>query len=673
MMNIFTTQDKKQQVWLTNLLLILLMSLASCGEQPVDTAVPTATTAPEATAPAEPTPTETSVAEDQPYLDPSLSPAERAADLLSQMTLAEKIGQMTLVEKGSIIEDDITELAIGALLSGGGGSPRVNQPAEWLAMVNGYQEYARQTRLAIPLLYGIDAVHGNSNVKGAVLFPHNIALGATGNAELLQEIGRVTAIETAATGIYWNYAPAVSIPQDIRWGRTFEGYSENTELVTELSQAYLTGLQGDDLTAVDTIIGTPKHFVGDGGTVWGTSTTNDYQIDQGDTPLSEADLRAIHLPPYAAAIDAGARSVMISYSSWNGMKMHEQQYLITDVLKGELGFSGFVVSDWGAIDQIDENYYIAIVAAINAGVDMNMVPTRYKIFIDALTAAVENGDVPMARIDDAVRRILTVKFELGLFERPFTDESLLEVVGSEAHRELARQAVRESLVLLHHDGETLPLSPDTPTIFVGGEGADDIGIQSGGWSISWQGSPGNITPGTTILEAVEAAVSADTELIYNRFGNFERFTDDNDNPLMADVGIVVVGERPYAEGQGDSNDLSLSEAELGAIERMRAQSEKLVVIVLSGRPILVTDALPLADAVIAAWLPGTEGAGVTDVLFGDYEFSGKLAYTWPRSMDQLPFDFATLPTEGCEAPLFSFGYGLTTEESTPASYLECLN
>ncbi|MFO7540078.1 MAG: glycoside hydrolase family 3 N-terminal domain-containing protein [Chloroflexota bacterium] len=600
------------------------------------------------------------------YLDPSLPVAARVDDLLARMTLAEKIGQITLVENGSILPADITTKAIGAVLSGGGGSPRINQPAEWLKMVNGYQEYAMETRLAIPLLYGVDAVHGHNNVFGAVLFPHNIGLGAAGNVELMAEIGRVTAVETAATGIFWNYAPAVSVPQDIRWGRTYEGYSENTELVTLLSQAYLVGLQGDDLTAVDTIIATPKHFVADGGTGWGTSRTDNFRIDQGDAQIDEATLRAVHLPPYMAVIEAGARSIMVSYSSWNGVKMHEHDYLINDVLKGELGFTGFVVSDWGAIDQIDSNYYNAVVAAINAGIDMNMVPSRYGQFIDALTTAVNNGDVPLERIDDAVRRILTVKFELGLFERPFTGDTHLEIIGSDAHRALARQAVRESLVLLHHDGEALPVSPGTPVIFVAGEAANNIGIQAGGWSIEWQGRTGNITPGTTILDAIENSVSATTQVNYNRFGNFERITADDGSLLMADVGIVVVGERPYAEGVGDSNDLLLSEADLAALERVRARSHQLIVILISGRPLIITDILPQADALIAAWLPGTEGQGVADVLFGDYEFSGTLPYTWPRRMEQLPFDFANLLTSGCEAPLYPFGYGLKTTDASPA-------
>ena len=359
--------------------------------------------------------------------------------------------------------------------------------------------------------------------------------------------------------------------------------------------------------------------------------------------IDEESLRAVHLPPYIAAIENGARTIMVSYSSWNGTKMHAQGYLITDVLKGELGFDGFVVSDWAAIDQLDDNYYEAVVAAINAGIDMNMVPYNYRGFVDTLTAAVDNGDVPAARIDDAVRRILTVKFELGLWERPLADDSRLDQVGSAAHRELARQAVRESLVLLQNDGATLPIAGDAPVLFIAGEAADDIGIQSGGWSISWQGRSGNITPGTTIRSAIEARAGAGTETYYNRFGNFDRFTDDAGDPLRADVGIVVVGERPYAEGVGDSDSLTLPEADLSAIANVRQSSDRVVVIILSGRPVMLDAVLPLADAVIAAWLPGTEGAGVADVLFGDYPFSGTLSFTWPRTVDQLPFDFGNLP------------------------------
>lgn len=584
----------------------------------------------------------------------------RVEDLLARMTLAEKIGQMTLVEKNSIREEDITAKFIGGLLSGGGGYPTPNTPENWAQMVNGFQEYALRTRLGIPLIYGVDAVHGHGNLRGATIFPHNIGLGATGDPDLVERIARATAVEMAATGIYWNFAPVVAVPQDIRWGRTYEGYSECTKLVSELSAAYIRGLQKPDLSDPTTVLATPKHFVGDGGTAWGTSTTvilgHQFMLDQGDMQVDEATLRAIHLPPYKAAIQADALSIMVSFSSWNGTKMHAHKYLLTEVLKGELDFQGFLVSDWQAIDQIPGDYYSDIVTAINAGLDMIMIPHDYHAFIEGLTRAVENGDVSMERIDDAVRRILTAKFRLGLFERPFANEEMLALVGSPEHRALAREAVRKSLVLLKNENQTVPLAEETPLILVAGRAANDIGIQCGGWTIEWQGAVGDITPGTTILEAIKETVFDTSTVLFNRWGNFEQVEDGS-----ADVGVVVVGEMPYAEGLGDRNDLSLSEEDLAVIEKVRAKSKKLVIILISGRPMIITEPLEQADAFIAAWLPGTEGQGVADVLFGDYPFTGKLPFTWPRSIDQLPFDFENLPFEGPDAPLFPFGYGLSTD------------
>ncbi len=587
------------------------------------------------------------------YLDPSLPVEARVEDLLARMTLEEKIGQMTLVEKNSIQVEDITEMTIGGLLSGGGGYPRRNTPSGWAEMVNEFQEYALATELAIPLIYGVDAVHGHADVRGTVVFPHNIGLGATHNPELVEQIGRVTAREMIATGIYWNYAPVVAVAQDIRWGRTYESYSEDTDLVVDLSTAFIRGLQGEHLGDPYTALATAKHFVGDGGAAWGTSTTGDYRIDQGVTEVDEATLREIHLPPYAAAVENGAMSVMVSFSSWGDMKMHAQQYLITDVLKGELGFNGFVVSDWGGIDQITPDYEQAVITAINAGIDMNMVPYEYDRFIGILYRAIANGDVPMARIDDAVRRILRVKFQMGLFEHLFSDESLLEEVGSEEHRALARQAVSESLVLLQNDGDVLPIATDTPTLFVAGEAADDIGIQSGGWTIEWQGQPGAITEGTTILQGIQSIVSAETSVHYDRFGRFERVTDDEGNLLNADVGVVVVGEMPYAEGEGDRADLHLSEPDVNLIARVGERVDRLTVVLISGRPLIIIGQLEMADAWVAAWLPGTEGQGVADVLFGLKPFKGRLSFSWPRSMEQLPAPI--------EDPLFPFGYGLTTD------------
>ena len=609
-----------------------------------------------------PTPIQIAVDEDAPYKQPELPIEERVDDLLARMTLAEKIGQMTQVEKNSIRPKDISSYAIGSILSGGGGYPSENSAAAWAEMVNSYKEAAQQTRLRIPLIYGVDAVHGHSNVEGTVIFPHNIGLGAANDPDLMRRIGEVTAVEVAATSIDWNFGPTVAVAQDIRWGRTYESYSEKTALVTELGPAYLAGLQGESLSDPETILATAKHFVGDGGTAWASSTTNNYMLDQGVTDIDEATLRAVHLPPYPAAIEAGAQNIMISFSSWGGMKMHAQQYLITEVLKGELGFEGFTVSDWAGIDQISSNYYDSVVSGINAGIDMNMVPYDYNRFINTLTKAVEDGDVAMERIDDAVRRILMVKFKLGLFERPTSPSTLLDAVGADAHRAVAREAVAKSLVLLKNNAGLFPLSKETPRINVAGVGADDIGMQAGGWTIEWQGKMGDITPGTTILAAIQNTVSEDTIVSYNQHGRF-------DEP--AEICIAVIGEEPYAEGLGDRENLSLSAGDQRMLKRLPAQCEKIAVLLISGRPLIVTDVIKESDAFVAAWLPGTEGQGVADVLFGDLPFTGKLSFTWPRTNEQLPFNFEELPTEGCAAPLFPFGYGLTAEDSGPLELPDC--
>jgi beta-glucosidase len=554
---------------------------------------------------------------------------------------------MSLVQKSAIAEKDLTELGIGALLSGGGEAPDDNTPDGWAAMVRDFQDRALASRLGIPVLYGIDAVHGHNNVPGAVIFPHNVGLGAADDAELMGQIGRITALEMAATGIFWNYAPAVSVPQDIRWGRTYEGYSENTDRVTRLAVPYLEGLQGGDLSAPTSVLATPKHFVGDGGTVWGTSNTASYWIDQGVTEADEATLRAIHLPPYIAAIEEGALSIMASYSSWGGEKMHAQEYLLTEVLKNELGFEGFVVSDWGAIDQISDDYYESVVRSVNAGIDMNMIPGNYPLFMSELTTAVENGDVSEERIDDAVRRILRAKFALGLFENPYGDDELLSMVGSDEHRAVARRAVAQSQVLLKNADDLLPLSVDVPALAVGGQHADDIGLQSGGWSIEWQGGVGDITDGTSILDGIRSTVSADTAVLYDRAGQFE-----GADFIEGTVCLAVVGEQPYAEGVGDRGRLTLSSADQDLVDRMSAECGDLVVIIVSGRPLVVTDLVDGMDALVAAWLPGTEGQGVADVLFGVEPFSATLPYTWPRSTDQLQ--------DGVGDPLFPYGFGLQT-------------
>ena len=591
---------------------------------------------------------------------------DRVEALLAQMTLAEKIGQMTQVEKNSITPKDVTRYFIGSVLSGGGGSPPRNTPEDWLAMVSGFQEAALSTRLGIPLLYGVDAVHGTAAVVDATVFPQNVGLGAADDPDLMRRIGAATAAEMAATGIRWNFGPVVAVPQDIRWGRTYEGYGENTELVSRLAVPYIEGLQedasGQRFGSPATVLATAKHFLADGGTAFGSSTTEiikPYLLDQGDAQIDEATLRGVHLPPYQAAVDTGVGSVMASFSSWNGVKMHGNRDLLTGVLRDELGFEGFLVSDWQGIDQLPGDYYSDVVTAINAGIDMVMVPYGYKLFIDTLTQAVETGDVSQARIDEAVRRILRVKAELGLFDHdPLEPGAPIETVGSLDHRELAREAVRKSVVLLKNERETLPLVHATPLIYVGGEGADDIGIQIGGWSTEWQGAAGDITAGTTILGGIKEVSAPDALVLYDAAGRFDSYTNATGGQLIADVGVAVVAERPYAEGVGDSADLALSAADLAMVQRLRDSSNRLVLVVLAGRPVDITDLLPLADAVVVAWLPGTEGQGVADVLFGRYPFTGKLPYTWPRSADQLPFDFSALPADGPDAPLFPAGFGL---------------
>lgn len=589
--------------------------------------------------------------------------SERVENLLGRMTLEEKVGQMTQVEKDSLPAGAVKRYFIGSVLSGGGGNPVNNTPAGWLEMSSTFEKEALETRLGIPILYGVDAVHGHSHVVGATVFPHNIGLGASRDPDLVKRVAGATALEIGATGVHWTFAPCVAVPQDIRWGRTYEGFSEDAELVATLGAAYVSGLQrGEDLGSPGTILACPKHYLGDGGTTWGTTlpypwiTDNPqgvnprYKIDQGDTQISEAQLREIHLKPYIAAITAGARTIMVSFSSWNGVKSHANHYLLTDLLKGEIGFSGFLVSDWQAIDQIDADYYKCVTESINAGMDMIMVPFNYLRFIENLKRAIDHGDVPASRIDDAVRRILTVKFELGLFDRKFAEESGLENLGSEDHRLLAREAVRKSLVLLKNDHHTIPLDKSVPQIILAGTAADNIGIQCGGWTIEWQGCAGDITPGTSLLEAVQQAVSMETIVQYDEMGFF---ADD----IQAEVGIVCMHEIPYAEGVGDRAELTLNVEDVNLLKRVRNRCQKLLVIIFSGRPLIITEQLPLADTWLAAWLPGTEAQGITDVIFGDYPPVGRLPYEWPRSGSGPNQIFEPTGT-GDIAPLFPVGYGL---------------
>ncbi len=588
---------------------------------------------------------------------------ERAvADLLSQMTLAEKIGQMTQVEKNSITPAEVAEYFIGSVLSGGGGNPTPNSPQTWTDMVQSFQQAALQTRLQIPIIYGVDAVHGHNNVHDAVMFPHNIGLGASRDAELVQKIGEITTKEMLATSVTWTFAPALSVPQDIRWGRTYEGFSDNPELVGELGLAYMRGVQKkyDDRPQA---MACAKHFVADGGTTWGTTkyfpwlsevnwqaATPNFKIDQGDAQFDEDSLRRIHLAPYWGVIQEGVFSVMVSFSSWNGHKLHSHKHLLTDVLKGEMDFMGFVVSDWGAIDQIDADFYSCVLQSINAGLDMIMTPFDFKRFIKTLTEAVEKGDVPMTRIDDAVSRILRTKFATGLFDYPYGKPEFMSDLGSAEHRALARTAASKSAVLLKNEDNLLPLAKDIESLVVVGQAADNIGYQCGGWSIEWQGLPGPITAGTTIWEGIQAQVADPSQLTYNKNGKFsadEQFK----------VGIVVFAEEPYAEGMGDKADLHLSAEDIALLKETAQHCEQVAVVLLSGRPLVINDQLDLMTAFVAAWLPGTEGNGVSDVLFGDKPFRGKLSFNWPRTLDQIPLSALQ---NSSEPPQWKFGDGLTS-------------
>lgn len=582
--------------------------------------------------------------QDAPYLNPKLPVEERVKDLLSRMSLEDKVGQMTQAERGNIKNlDDVSYYAFGSILSGGGSVPADNSPEGWANMIDMYQRETLKAPLKIPMLYGIDAVHGHNNVYGATIFPHNIGLGATRNPELVKKIGEATAKEVYATGIRWNFAPCVCIARDERWGRTYESYGEDPEIATMMT-SIIDGMQGN-LGQPGTVLATAKHFVADGGTALDSSTTGNYSLDQGDSRISEEELRKIHLPPYKAAIEKGVGSIMASFSSWNGVKLHGHKYLLTDLLKGELGFKGFVISDWAGIDQISNDPAKNVREAINAGIDMVMEPNNYPRFYNTLMSEVEKGNIPMARIDDAVSRILTQKFKLGLFENPFTDRTYFNQLGSQEHRDLARQAVRESLVLLKNE-QVLPIKKDTAKILVAGSNADDIGNQSGGWTMTWQGGSGKIIPGTSILEGIQKTVSPSSKVDYVKW-------PDADQAKGYDLGIVVVGERPYAEGQGDRENLVLGDGDRRAIDNV-CSAMKCVVVVVSGRPQILTDQLPKMNALVAAWLPGSEGQGVADVLFGDFNFSGKLPITWPKSMDQVPINVGDANYD----PLFAYGYGL---------------
>ncbi len=554
--------------------------------------------------------------------------ADQVEGLVAEMSLAEKIGQMTQAANVAITPAEVADLALGSVLSGGSGLPTPNRPEAWADMVGSFVEAATGSRLGVPLLYGVDAVHGHALVPGATVFPHNIGLGAAGDPALVERIGAATAVEMLATGIRWTFAPTVAVPHDIRWGRTYEGFGRDPALVASLGAAFIRGVQGGR----PAVLTCPKHFLADGGTTWDTVVApgwldwwdawgETWRIDQGDARLAESELRRLHLEPYRAAAAAGARTVMASYSSWNGDKLHGHRYLLTEVLKGEVGFDGFVVSDWMGIQQLDRSFEASVVAAINAGVDMVMVPLEFRRFIEVATAAVGAGEIPLRRIDDAVRRILTAKASIGLLDGDAGgDDVPLTALGRPEHRALAAEAARRSAVLLADNG-VLPLHPAPAQLDVGGRAADDIGLQCGGWTAGWQGAPGPITGGTTLLAALRAALP----------GAVRYRPDGGPTGDRSSLGVACIAEPPYAEGLGDRAVPGATEEDRAMFARMRARCDRLILVVYSGRPLVIPDLVDEADAVIAAWLPGSEATLLPDLLLGRAPFAGRLPQPWPAS------------------------------------------
>ena len=618
-----------------------------------------------------------------PYQDPSLPIKQRVQDLLSRMTLAEKIGQMTQAERASVDTDTskITTDNLGSLLSGGGSVPTPNTPTAWADMVDRYQRAALATRLHIPLIYGIDVVHGDGNMYGATVFPHNIGLGASRDPALVREVEHIAAQETRTTGPQWAFAPCICVARDDRWGRIYESFGETPSLVREMETA-IDGFQGapGHLSDPDRVLATAKHFAGDGLTTYGTGsnmhTTGTYPIDQGVDQVNHATFNRLALAPYVTAVrQHHVGSVMPSYSDvdWtedglgNRINMHANRDLITGWLKGAMDFGGFVISDYNGIDHIHpESYTFAqqVAAGVNAGIDMFMQPQNFEKFEATLTDLVNSGQVPMARIDDAVSRILTKKFQLGLFEHPFTDRRYINQVGSPAHHALARRAAAESSVLLKNRRQVLPIQGGQD-IYVAGSNADNIGNQAGGWTLTWQGGSTNVIPGTTILDGIRQLAH----------GNVT-FSQRASAPIPHDAtGIVVVGETPYSEGFGDVfgpqwaydpgdngqprpvKNMQLSAEDKAAVDKVCAAAKRCVMVIVSGRPLILEPAqLHETDAIVASWLPGSEGAGVADTLFGARPFTGKLPVTWPRTLAQEPINVG----DPNYHPLYPYGYGLTT-------------
>jgi len=573
---------------------------------------------------------------------------KRIDDLLRKMTVEERVGQIIQASITSATPTDVKTYHLGSVLNGGGAWPGNNRKAtvnDWVSTADAFYDASMDTsggKQAIPIIWGSDGVHGHGNVVGATLFPHNIGLGATRDLDLIRRIGEITAAEMAVTGIDWSFSPVVAVARDDRWGRTYESYSEDPELVRACAAKMVEGLQ-------PRVVATAKHFLGDGGTVGGK--------DQGDNVASETQLRDIHGAGYVDAIKAGVQAVMVSQSSWHGVEMHGNRDLLTDVLKGRMGFDGFIVGDWNGHGQVPGCSNKSCPQAFNAGVDMFMVPDDWKALYESLLAQVKSGEIAQARLDDAVRRILRVKMRAGLFTagkpstRPLGGKT--EQVGSAEHRRVARQAVRESIVLLKNNGRLLPLRPQRK-VLVAGDGADNIGKQSGGWTISWQGdgnSNGDFPGGTSIWGGIRAAVEA--------AGGRATLSADGTFQDKPDVAIVVFGENPYAEWEGDRKTLIYdNENDLGILRRLKAAGVPVVSLFLSGRPLWVNPYLNASDAFVAAWLPGSEGEGIADVLFGAADFRGKLSFSWPKIASQVTLNRGDAGYD----PLFPFGFGLTYKD-----------
>ena len=582
---------------------------------------------------------------------------------LERMSLRQKIGQMTMAERLHVTPADVKENALGALLSGGGSHPGDNSAQAWVAMNDQFWQaaVADEDSPGIPILFGVDAVHGHNNVRGATIFPHNIGLGAANDAQLVADIARATAREILATGLEWNFAPVLAVVGNCQWGRTYESFGSDPQRVAELGLHYVKALQEEG------VMGCVKHWVGDGGTKHG--------MDQGETTLAWPAFEATHVAPYYPALKAGVLTVMVSFNSWNGEKCHGHRFLITELLKERLGFAGIVVSDWDGVKYLDEDFAAAVRKSVNAGLDMFLVPERWREFMDALEAQVQQGRVSVSRIDDAVRRILRTKLRYGLFDsprpalRPGVEATSF---GCPAHRNIAKRAVRKSSVLLKNEQSTLPLAPHQ-RILVAGKNAHNLGHQCGGWTLSWQGESGNGSlDGTTIWEGIRA-LAPRAELSADLSGA-------EADPRRHDVAVAVIGEKPYAEGLGDirpgdevlvetgssvngllnplepyAKSLKLAQThpdDLACIRRIAAKGVPVVVILISGRPLVVDKELEAAAAFVAAWLPGTQGQGVAEALLGQCDFTGRLPLPWPGGAA------GAAEWASSHEPLFPIGYGL---------------